>query len=268
MITITNDELMADMDLVIKKALTELRRGHVSKFPINVKAVSDRGLWFWDSRFPEPTIKSALGFIAHIYRESDGENVTYTIESQAIQNNRYASYNDNRHRLSTKTPAKLLQNMKKYITPLSDKTIAENTLREQEYGRDTHEAELRDKWFYSTPSVGTTSFMEEVLQMKQLGIVPMTPIVKAYYEKLPDFEAYEEWTKNQPKKLHVFLQPDESVSIFDGKQSTLYASMSDCPDNIQQAVAMLNIMEPGSYVPNVGTKTKESNIYWVEVFED
>jgi hypothetical protein len=268
MITITNNELMDDMDLVMKKALTDLRRGHVSRFPINVKATSAQGLWFWDSRFHEPEFMNSLGFIARIYKESDGEDVVYKIESSAIKNNRYASYNTKRHQLATKTSTKLLQHMKKYITSLGDQTIAGYTAHEQESGRDNHESKLRDEWYYSTPSAGTTSLMEEVFQMKQLGIVPVTPILKAYYEKLPEFEAYQLATEKKPKQLQVFLQPDESVSVFDGAQSTLYWNMSDCPDNIQQAVAMLNIMEPGSYVPNVGTKTKRDNIYWVEVFED
>jgi len=268
MITITNNEVMDDMDLVMKKALTELRRGHVSRFAIHVKATSTQGLYFWDSRFPEPTHTNNLGFIARIYKETDGEDVTYTVESKAIKNNKYASYNEKRHRLSTKTPTKLLQNMKKYITSLNDKDIADHTQHEQERGRDDYESKLRDEWYYSTPSSGTLAMMEEVMQMKQLGIVPVTPILKAFYDKLPQFEEYKLATDKKPKQLQVFLQPDESVSIYDGTQSTLHMSMSECPDNIQQAVAMLNLMEPGSYIPNVGTRTKKGSIYWVEVFED
>ena len=268
MITITNNEAMDDMDLVMKKALTELRRGHVSRFAINAKATSTQGLYFWDSRFPEPTHTNNLGFIARIYKETDGEDVTYTVESKAIKNNKYASYNEKRHRLSTKTPVKLLQHMKKYITPFSDEAIAAHTQYEQEKGRDDYESKLRDEWYYSTPSSSTLAMMEEVMQMKQLGIVPVTPILKAFYDKLPQFEEYKLATDKKPKQLQVFLQPDESVSIYDGTQSTLHMSMSECPDNIQQAVAMLNLMEPGSYIPNVGTRTKRGSIYWVEVFDN
>lgn len=267
MITISNNEAMDDLDLVMKKALTELRRGHVSRFPINVD-IGRRTLWFWDSRFPRAAHTSGLGFIASVSREEDGDKVDYKIMSKEIVNDRYASYNDKRNVLSTKNPTKLLQHMKKYIVSTSDERIADATEYEQMRGREEYEADLRNRWYGPTPSVTSATLMREMVELKRQGIVPTTPLLKAYYDKLPEYETYQEVLEKQPTKVHVHIQSDDLVTIWNGTKSTNYAALSECPDNIQQAVAMLNIMEKGAYVPNVGTKTRLDGIYWVEVFED
>ena len=106
-------------DNKLKELLVELRRSHVSRFPIDVVVGGDGlGLKFMDSRFPnqhwrykDNGVTQSVAFVWRDRQDKNGEDV-YKIYSRLIQNNRFNTYNDDYHTKDTSDMRKLAKLMK------------------------------------------------------------------------------------------------------------------------------------------------------------
>jgi hypothetical protein len=62
----------------------------------------------------------------------------------------------------------------------------------------------------------------------------------------------------------VIFNPDESVAVTDKDGATTYDSFDMVPQDIQQQVSLLRMMEADQYLPEVGIRF-DKNVFWVNV---
>jgi hypothetical protein len=260
----------------IKKLLSELRSKHVSRFPIDVEVAKDgHTIKFMDSRFPNDNFAhkkdgliQQVGFLYYAGVDGRSEKPAYTIHSRLIQNDRYASYNDDYHTRTTTDLNKMLKYLKEYIKPFTALEIADRT-------KNISQSKLSswiDKPDYDCSvgfrNVGSAEIIKIFVKLKELGIPEANEsharinreVVPAYLEGL-------ERRNLSLARTHVFVNPDHTVQLTHAEEKPprldVYDSMESVPHEIQQQVAMLQLCQTGQYLGNVGIKMSDSE-YWVD----
>jgi len=262
------------MSEAMKKMLAEFRRVQVSRFPIDV-VCTGLALHFIDSRFP--TNKFNYRNVSASLREERDEkhNITYTITSRLITNEKFRRDKVEHHSRTTNDPKKMFKFMRDYIKPLSALEIAKRSMDEVREQFSTWKQDMRYK-VQNDINVSTTDLLEEVRRLRDIGVKPQT----ARFEKLysQDLDAYEHYKKQVKHKkfrqAHVYVQPDESVQVTmvddDAKASTeVYESLSECPEWLQQGITMLRMLDDkqrNKGIVGLGTKWGDSD-FWVDAPE-
>lgn len=255
----------------IRELVTEFRRFQVSRFPIDV-IPNDAGyaVGFIDSRFPTDRW-NASNMLAMLYLKDNGETPTLTLESRLIENDKYATYNDDYHTKSTKDMKKMLKFMKEYVKPFTAHEIANKTRKtardKLENWQSEPDKDLRSFRYH----VGDGEILDTFNKLRELGVAPVNNLMEKLYEStLPAYiEGKERAKKNFDNYCHVFINPDESLMIskvgIDAGRTVAetFNSLEDMPTEVQQNLAMLRMLEAGSFAPNLGIKLTDKE-FWIE----
>jgi hypothetical protein len=255
--------------------ITEFRRSQVSRFPIFVDAHPEAKnvIRFVDSRFPKDSWNYKV-LIARLEVSDfdESKKPIYKLSSRSIVNDKYKFNNVNYNAKKTNDPKKLLKLLKDFVKPFSTHEIANESVvsfeRMYVNWQDVPSAEFGT----FAGRIGRDDIAKEVIALAQQGVRFNTE----KFQKLAaeGLEHYQEANRRQliPScKTHVYIQPDESVVATTMRNSAgleekcvTYESLQAAPVPIQQAVAMLLIVDSNTFVPEVGLKIN-SKQFWVEV---
>lgn len=258
----------------VRTVLTEFRRVQVSRFPINVEGDEDhtRRIKFVDSRFPSKGWHRDRNLAVLEFYDSDERGRTiYKLTSRLIQNEKYAAHNDDYFTRSTTDPKKLFKYMREYVKPYTALEIATRT---RINAKEHHERWADEAWHEFrrvAGGIGSADIAREVMYLKSIGVKFHTEKFRKVAEE--GVELFAESARRQAKPfsdVHVFFNPDESVmvsSLSDGAMdlgTSTYYTFEEAPPAIQQQVAMLRLMEPNTFIPEVGMRVTDRE-FWVEL---
>ena len=251
-----------------KWLVSEFRRGQVSRFPIDL-IVNDGGimLGFVDSRFPTDRY-SVDKMVAMIYVKEDGENPTLTLESRLIENDKYARHNNDYHTKSTKDLKKMLKFMREYIKPFSGQEIAQKTYRSVEQDFDTWRSK---PWRNVRMAMQELDPLDYVAEFEALALMGIEPQTKKFREAMttviPESKENKRRTDMKFDAVHIYVNPDNSICLTimkgDNRGSKIVETVDECPQYIQQALAMLKMVDDNTHIPEVGKRNNDKD-FWVE----
>lgn len=252
--------------------LKEFRRVQVSRFPIDVvyKPNND-SLAFVDSRFP--TVSTRYQNVAGLLlwkKDDKGKNI-YEITSRLISNSNFNPGKVEHHTKTTNDAKKAIKFMRDYIKPFSQIEIADRSKTYVENSFNEQKTDVRSA-FHDACQISMEALMQEVIRLKAIGVKPQTEkFEKIYTEGIAKYEEYLESKQKKFNQAHIWINPDESVLFTliedrEAKPTTAsYESLTECPDWVQQGVAMLRMLDVDKKaIKGLGTRWGDSD-FWVEV---
>ena len=272
MIDISN--LTENLEPRLANLVAQFRRIQVSKYPLIAVGTSPTKLTFVDSRFlgMDEYNHKVVGELFLTTREvSNGvetqEETVFVVDSHLISNGRFI--NRRAKQVITKDPQKALKNVQAYVRPFSGSSISRWTKQKALGAFQDWTWNVR-KDARETMQIDMKVIYEEVKRMRELGIRAQTEAFqKAIDEGVEKFEAMRHVdNKNFNELVHVFFNPDDSVSVttqkpFEGIEPE-YASIDVAPYELSSRVGMLRMMEATNYVPQVGVKMNDRT-FWVDM---
>lgn len=256
----------------MRSMINDLRRVHTSAAVIQVQMREGtyNTLDFFDERFP-PNRANAQSIASLRY-----EGGSYIIRSQRIQNKKFRAgnvYGAFRERV-TKDARKMQKMLREYIYPFHIYEIIDMTENTRTSFANWVNAPERDMCTItgSLPSIIKRDLIEEMLHLRMQGTQFKTErFRKIANEALPLYDEYARRSSLKVTHMHVYVQPDGKVVVtkatedrsFDW-QTTTYDGMDKVPENIQQQISMLKLVDIAQYVPEVGQRMAE-DIYWIHV---
>jgi len=260
----------------LKAILKDLRRGHVSRFPVFVEAaVSGEAVRFTDSRISFGGRWNWRESLAMLHKERDAKGRTqYVITSRLITNEKFSSHSEGyRQKKSIKAApiAGLLKTSARPYSPQEIETFSGHDIRDErlawvEEPYNTTRALAR---------IDPRDVIKEVTTLASMGVEFTTESFrKLVAEGLALQDEVRRRKDMEVVDVHVFIQPDNSVvmtqetrpwPIGQGGDSTIYSSLEAAPESVQAAVALLRITaQPGKYIPETGRMLSE-NIFRIHV---
>lgn len=263
---------MTNAPVALLDLLKEFRRVQVSRFPIDVVYKPNSNLLaFVDSRFP--TVSTSYHKVAGLlFWKTDGEGKNiYEITSRLISNSKFNPGKVEHHTKTTNDAKKAIKFMRDYIKPFSQIELAERSRGYVEASFNEQKTEVRSA-FYDVCQIGMEALMQEVIRLKAIGVQPQTEkFEKIYTEGIDKYEEYLESKQKKFNQAHIWINPDESVLFTlvenEGAKPTTasYESLTECPDWVQQGVAMLRMLDVDKKaIKGLGTRWGDSD-FWVEV---
>ena len=260
----------------IEDLLVDFRRVQVSRFPIETNINQGGGMVaFVDSRFPTDAFDRGR-VLAMLYYDGDdkksGKKI-FTVESRLIQNDKYSSRNSEYYTKSSSDVKKVAKLLRDYVKPFTGLEIAYKTLRLAEMNFSNWREDPSTKSRDAMGSVYRDDLLEMFASLKAFGVQPVNSKMQQIYdEALPAFLESKERLNNKFAGVHVFINPDESVTVTCmrdvpenklDKGSWTYESLEACPMFVQQQVSMLRIIDINQHLPKVGTHVGV-NTFWID----
>ena len=260
-----NINLTANVEPKLRQLVVELNRTHVSRFPILVENREDvpHVVKFVDSRFPKNAymLESCIAMLSY-------EN-KFVIESRKIQNEKYRPNHDGYYSNTTSDPKKMLKLLKQYIKPRSVVDIAGSSNYTLSRNQEIWVNEPRDDFIMLVGSVSSEDVAAEITLLKTAGVEFHTDKFKKIATQGLELQAEANRRKALPGlRKHVFINPDGTVDvnrIVDPNkppEGGTYYTFEEVPETIQQAVAMLRMVDNGVFVPEVGMRVSGRE-FWV-----
>lgn len=277
-------KLDRDTPTLLSGLVTALARGHVSRYPIIAENSDDslRKVYFFDSRFyKEGKTHLTLDDVVAVLRiDYLSTGTSYELRSNRIQNNKFNRHADGFHGRVANDATRMLRLLKEKIKPYTDLEIA---AKSDSIKPDlTHWAEVPHtvlREIVDEVKMGQSEILNEVLHLSSLGVEFRSPKFRRI--AMEGYELQLEAIRRQKAKsegliLYVYTQPDGIVSVVHDPRvnsttgmakSWAYENMEAVPEVIRQQMALLNLSEPDTYVPEVG-KQDENKGFWVQVPRD
>lgn len=274
-----NVNLCASTLSEVREAVMELRRKHVSRFPVDVVSYDERPhtVRFIDSRFPTLTNRrdKCLAILDTHETDDKGRRV-YRLISRLIQNDKYKSSSEDYHMKKTTDPAKMLKMLREYAKPYNASEIAYKSINydlqsDQIVWRSAPRANFND----IVGKLTSDDIAEELMHLHSVGVQFRSDKFRRVITE--GIELYDEAKRRKhllAEQVHIFTQPDGSVvaTVVEsggkiGLGTWIYPTMEQAPVCIQQQVAMLRLCEQMNYVPEVGRKVSDTT-FWVHVNPD
>jgi len=202
------------------------------------------------------------GFIG---MDSDKDrNTLYTVTSDRIKNEKYASHSDGYHIKSTKNFANAVKNAVQYIKPMAFDEAIGNT--DVALGAALHRMrEPSNDKMYSATSISRSIIEQEVRNMLMAGYVPTTAEFKQAVQLIgAEGEELKRVINYKPRKCFVWAKPDRVEYRIDGEEPCIAFNLQDVPEHIRDKIAVLQISDGKSAIMDVGFKVSNS-MYWVFV---
>jgi len=261
MLNIINPE---EMNPIFTQLIADFRRTQVSRFPITVTARNHGSLIvFEDNRFPAQNtrVENVVGTLRDAGLDKKNKQ-TYEVRSRLIQNEKYASHNDDYHSRTTNDPKKVGKFLKDYFKPFTPTEIAQRSVRRFE----AHDDEWRDEFRWKlrdVTMVEPTELFAEVQHLVSLGVEFNSDKFKRIVtEGMPMFTEHMRRKNESRNSTHIFINPDDSVQTSYGDITNTYQTPEEMPEHMQQQVAMLRMVEADTYIAEVGMKIS-ANTYWI-----
>ena len=248
----------------LRDILVELRRGHVSKFPIHVTTLATV-MKFYDSRFLDGDRGDALVAKVQIEADAKGRDV-FVVRAETIENDKYRQNTDEYHSKQSRDPKKILRLLREHVQPFAATRVARWSRGDFRHSVHEWSNAVRSNYRRTTDKIELEDIVEELIMLRDMGFRPQTEkLAKLMDDAIPAFQEMKRVRNREVMHLHVLINPDGSVSLSsDGSVLATSGSMDYAPKNVQEQVAMLRMMDNKAFVPEVGMKVNDSQ-YWVEV---
>lgn len=277
-------KLDRDTPTLLSGLVTALARGHVSRYPIIAENSNDslRKVFFFDSRFyKEGKTHLTLDDVVAVLRiDYLSTGTSYELRSNRIQNNKFNRHADGFHGRVANDATRMLRLLKEHVKSYTDLEIAsksDNIKPDLTHWAEVPHTVLRE--IVDEVKMGQSEILNEVLHLSSLGVEFRSPKFRRI--AMEGYELQLEAIRRQKAKsegliLYVYTQPDGIVSVVHDPRvnsttgmakSWTYENMEAVPEVIRQQMALLNLSEPDTYVPEVG-KQDENKGFWVQVPRD
>jgi hypothetical protein len=251
---------------IIQGLVTEFRRVQVSRFPIDVEASAGSSqVRFVDSRFAKDSwrIDKVLA-ILHMNGFDKNGKPAIKMMSKRINNEKYSTHNSEYHTRVSSDPKKVLKWMKDYIKPYAPHEVAERTRDRVVNAHGAWQTKAADD-MTGFSYVREAELYEEIEALLSVGVQFRTNKFRELAERgLPAYREKQLRSKADRPRTHVIFNPDESVVVTDDKEAHTYDSFDMVPQDVQQQVSLLRMMEADQYLPEVGIRFGK-NVFWVNV---
>lgn len=191
-------------------------------------------------------------------------NTLYTVTSDRIKNEKYATHSDGYRIKSTKNFANAVKNAVQYIKPMAFDEAVDNTEVSLGAALNRMREPSHDRMYIAT-SMNRSVVEQEIRNMLTAGYMPTTAEFK---QALQLIEAEGEELKRvinyKPRKCFVWAKPDRVEYQVDGDEKCIAFNLQDVPEHIRDKVAVLQISDGKSAIMDVGYKVSDS-MYWVFV---
>lgn len=267
--------LSATTPAIVHEVVAELRRKHVSRFPMLVHSDDARPMVvrFVDTRFPTHTYRTdkCAAVLDCDSLDTKGRRI-YSLTSRLIQNQKFASHNQSYRIKETADPAKLSKLLRDYAKPFTSLEImhmdyAYQPTSDEELWRAAPDGDFKA----IVRTISPNELAEELMYLQSVGVQFRSEKFQRVITE--GVELYREAKRRQAivnVTMHVYIQPDASVLVtvdhneHIGAGAWTYPTMEQAPPCVQQQVAMLRICEGQSHLPEVGRMVND-NRFWVHV---
>ena len=101
-----------------------------------------------------------------------------------------------------------------------------------------------------------------------MGIEPQTKKFReAMTTVIPESKENKRRTDMKFDAVHIHINPDNSICLTimkgDNRGSKIVETVDECPQYIQQALAMLKMVDDNTHIPEVGKRNNDKD-FWVE----
>jgi hypothetical protein len=213
------------------------------------------------------------------YAKSDKAGNQYVIESRRISNDRFNAGSDAYYRVFTKDLKKAVSNAMRYMTPVTPKEMACNSLNNLRAGmenvRQTKNNALRE---LVSGAADRDVVIRELRHLIKQGVVFNTPeFIKAASSLEQAVAELAEVRARSNDAYFVYIRIVRDVQWADicavSKVSSRHAlpndavfdtkPVSELSTELQGRIAVLMMMDAGVYVPEVGVRVADKS-FWVE----
>ena len=232
-------------------------------YPDSTPACEDHnvGYRFWNRlsiTYPD-TPNMRVGWISFF----DG---SYIVDSPKIENERFSIHSRGYTQKKSKDLAKMVKVARQYLKPLQFSEIEDMqtwTVTNAAINiRDTAKTKLRNKL-----TIIQADIASEIDNMIAAGYMPLTGSFKGAVELLQT-EGVELRRLSNYKPRTCFLWSKQNSLMYkysDSNEAPVeITNLNDLPENLRNKLAMLNIAEEGSAIPDVGVRCANS-CFWVFV---
>ena len=193
----------------------------------------------------------------------DGENTLYCVESEKIENEKYAYHSEGYHIRQSKDMKKALKVAVQFLKPLGYDDVMERCGSQYRNGlerlRDDARFKLHDKL-----DIGRSDMAQEVAHMIASGYVPSTASFKNALDLIMTEGAeLRRMQDYKPRACFVWVKPNSlSYKFTEDKEVTECTQMGDVPELIRNKLAVLQIAKNGDTIADVGVRVSDIT-YWV-----
>lgn len=269
---IISDEAFAKIDYRLHPLLRSLRRAHVSRFPVHVVTnLHGTVACFQDSRFLNVGDSGWRSNIATLFVDGIAKNglPEFAMYSRAIENPKYGKTNEAYNSRTSTDEGKVLKLLKEYVKVFSPERIAMKSRNDARQKHRDWRFESNNAFVNVSSNISKSDLIEEVSRQIAIGTVFFTEKFKRLADEGVALMAEMRRRESLPEnRTMVFFNPDNSVLVStdgvkgEGTISNTYMSADDLPVAIQSEVSMMRMMEPGTFVPEVGYRT-DANTFWI-----
>ena len=221
---------------------------------IGIPVFDKLGITFPDAK----EFRSGSIIIAH-----DGTDMQYCVESDKIENEKYASHSDGYNIRQSKDMKKALKIAMTYLKPLGYDDILDRCRNQLSNGIENLRSPARER-LHERLSIQRNDIAQEVAHMIASGYVPSTPSFKIAVDLIVNEGAeLRRMQDYKPRACFVWVKPNSlSYRFTDETQVTECTSMDDVPEFVRNKLAVLQIAKNGDAITDVGIRVSDIT-YWV-----
>jgi len=226
--------------------------------PVGVAVYHQLGITFPD------TVDFRSGSIFVDAADVLGKNeITYGVQSDDIENDKYSSHSDGYHVRKSKDMAKTVKLAMKYLTPLDYDDINDRCTGALNTGI-YHLREPAQEKLHKKMSIEHSVIAQEVAHMIAAGYQPSTEAFKNALDMWAREGAELKRMQNyKPRACFVWVKPNSlSYKFTEDKVVTECTSMDDVPELVRNKLAVLQIAKNGDAIADVGVRVSDIT-YWV-----
>ena len=199
----------------------------------------------------------------NIHIEIGSKNTLYCVESEKIENGKYACGNKGYYIRQSKDMKKALKVAMTYLKPISYDEIHDMCTRNLHSGINQLRDPARSK-IHEALTMGRDDVAREVAHMIASGYQPATQIFKEAIDLLVKEGAeLKRMQDYKPRACFVWVKSNSlSYKFTDEKQVTECTSMDDVPEFVRNKLAVLQIAKNGDAIADVGVRVSDIT-YWV-----
>jgi len=209
--------------------------------------------------FPDATdFRSGSMFITN-----DGDNALFCVQSEKIENEKFATHSDGYTIRQSKDMAKALKLAMKFLAPLDHDDIQDRCNARLRLSLDNLRSPAQDK-LYAKLGIERDVIGQEVAHMIACGYQPTTPAFQKALDLLVTEGAeLRRMQDYKPRACFVWVKPNIlSYKFPEDSRATECTKMDDVPELIRNKLAVLQIANNGDAIADVGVRVSDIT-YWV-----
>jgi hypothetical protein len=197
--------------------------------------------------------------------ENDGGahgELMYTVTSDRIANEKYASYSKGYKTKKTKNFSNAVKNAVQFLKPMLFEEMKSKHDLEFNSAIENLRAPSKEK-LYGVSNMGRHIIIDEIRNMVRMGYVPITPSFIDAMQVLKAEDAEIQTVLNyKPKSCFVWAKKDKVEYQIEGDERKVVYNLQDVPEDIMNKVSVLQIGSEGKPIMDVGVKI-DNTTYWI-----